>query len=350
MPRQLRHHVPGGWYHITTRGIGRRTIFETDRDHEHFLELLAEMVERYSIILHAFVLLGNHYHLLIESPEGNVSRAMQWLNTSYSVWFNVKRGRTGALFQYRFKSIPVDNEGSWAFDCALYIHLNPVRIKSLGLGKQERAGEKSGMFEEPKPEVVLDRLEILRNHRWSSYPAYAGYVGKPSWLCCEELWRRGREQGIDPKKEYRDWLEDYVKQGVEEKRLTKLTSALAIGSTAFVEKLRGNVLKDKGSNSNERQWRRLLPFSDIIAAVEKVKCERWSEFSGRYGDRGRDLAIHIGRQRSGLTLKEIGECTGMNVKAVSQSESRIRKRLEEDEILKEQYQKILKLLGEQSEL
>jgi putative transposase len=100
MARQLRHHVPGGWYHITTRGLGRRTIFETDRDHEHFLDLLSGMVERYSIIVHAYVLLGNHYHILLESPEGNVSHAMQWLNTSYSVWFNIKHDRAGALFQY----------------------------------------------------------------------------------------------------------------------------------------------------------------------------------------------------------------------------------------------------------
>jgi len=275
---------------------------------------------------------------------------MQWLNTSYSVWFNIKRGRTGPLFQYRFKSIPVDNEGSWAFDCALYIHLNPVRLKSLGLGKQERAGEKNGMFQEPKPEVVLDRLATLRNHRWSLYPAYAGYIEKPAWLYCDDLWWRGNEQGIDPKKEYRDWLEDYIKQGVEEKRLTKLTSALVIGSTAFIERLRRNVLKDKGMNSNERQWRRLLPFSDIIAAVEKVKGERWTDFSGRYGDWGRNLAIHIGRQHSGLTLKELGEYIGMNIKAVSQGEPRIRKRLEDDKLLKEQYLKILKLLGEESEL
>lgn len=143
MARQLRHHVPGGWYHITTRGLGRRTIFATDRDHEHFLELLSGMVERYSIILHAYVLLGNHYHLLIESPEGNVSQAMQWLNTSYGVWFNVKHECAGAVFQSRFKSIPVDNEGSWAFECAKYIHLNPVRIKALGLGKEDRGLRKS---------------------------------------------------------------------------------------------------------------------------------------------------------------------------------------------------------------
>lgn len=351
MPRQIRHHVPGGWYHITTRGLGRRTIFKSDRDHEHFLELLSGMVERYSILLHAHVELDNHYHLLIESPEGNVSRAMQWLNTSYSVWFNTKYERTGALFQSRFKSIPVDNEGSWAFECAMYIHLNPVRIKALGLGKEDRAREKAGMLpEEPKPDLVLRRLDTLRKHRWSSYPAYAGYVEKPAWLHCEELWRRGSERGDDPKKDYREWMEDYIKQGVEEKIATKLSSALALGSVAFIESLRKNVLKDRGQSSNERQWRRLLPFSDIVTAVEKVKGASWTDFAGRYGDWGRDLAIYVGRQRSGLTLKEIGEYAGMKVKAVSQGASRVQTRMEEDKILKEQYLQILEILGEEAEL
>ena len=343
--------MPGGWYHITTRGLGRQDIFETDRDHEHFLELLSGMVERYSIVLHAHVELDNHYHLLIESPEGNVSQAMQWLNTSYSVWFNVKRERAGALFQSRFKSIPVDNEGSWSFECAMYVHLNPVRIKALGLGKEDRSLEKAGIIpEDPKPELVLERLEVLRKHRWSSYPAYAGYAKKPAWLCCDELWRRGSEKGEDRVKKYREWMEDYVKQGVKEKMITKLSSALAIGSTVFIESLRKSVLKDRGQNSNERQWRRLLPFSDIVAAVEKVKGESWDDFFCRYGDWGRDLAICVGRQRSGLTLREIGGYVGMKVKAVSQGASRFQKIMETDTELKAQYLKVLGIIGEEDEL
>ena len=182
-----------------------------------------------------------------------MSQAMQWLNTSYSVWFNIKYDRAGALFQNRFKSIPVDDEGSWALECAMYIHLNPVRVKALGLGKEERAREKTGMLpKEPAPEVVIKRLETLRKHRWSSYPAYAGYAEKPPWLYCEELWRRGGEKDGDPRKECREWLEDYLKQGVEEKRFSKMTTSVAIGSVAFIAKLRKEILKDRGTKSNRR--------------------------------------------------------------------------------------------------
>jgi len=350
MPRQLRHHVPGGWYHITTRGLGRCTIFHDDRDHEHFIELLSGMVERYSIVVHAFVLLGNHYHLLIETPEGNASPALQWLNTSYSVWHNVKHECVGSLFQSRFKSIPIDNEGSWALECAMYIHLNPVRIKKLGLGKDDRQREKEGMLpEEPSEELILNRLETLRKHRWSSYPAYAGYMEVPKWLHCEELWRRCCNKGEDPKKAYREWIEDYIKQGTDEKALAKFSAAVAIGSVEFIAKIRKRVLKNQGMNTNERAWRRLLPFSHVIAAVEKVKDEPWDDFVHRYGDWGRDLAVYVGRLRCGLTLKELGGYTDMKVQAVSQAAMRIEKRLKKDKQLSDAYKKTLKILGENEE-
>jgi len=350
MPRQLRHHTPGGWYHITTRGLGRRELFHTDRDREHFIELLEGMVERYRIILHAYVLMGNHYHLLIESPEGNVSRALQWLNTSYSVWYNVKHGCAGALFQSRFKSVPIDNEGSWALECSLYVHLNPVRLKKLGQGKDARRREKQGMLpEEPSKEQILKRLETLRSHPWSSYPAYAGYVEPPTWLTCVELWRRCADKGKNPKKEYREWIEDYVRQGVAEGAFAKLSTAVAIGSAEFIAKLRKQVLKQKGENTNERDWRRLLPFPEVMAAVGSARGEPWENFVNRHGDWGRDLALYIGRVRCGLTLKELGGYTDINAASVSQAAIRIRKMLTEDKTLAKAYRKTLRILGEKKE-
>ena len=347
MPRHLRHHVPGGWYHITTRGLGRRTLFHTDRDHGHFIELLEGMVERYRIILHAYVLMGNHYHLLIESPEGNVSRALQWLNTSYSVWYNVKHNCAGALFQSRFKSVPIDNEGSWALECSLYIHLNPLRIKKLGQGKGDRSREKLGLLPvEPSEKQILKRLETLRNYSLSSYPAYAGTAEAPQWLTCTELWRRCADKGKDPKKEYREWIEDYVRQGVVEGAFAKLATAVAIGSKAFIAKLRKQVLKQKGENANERNWRRLLPFEEVMAAVASVRGEPWENFVNRHGDWGRDMALYIGRVRCGLTLKELGGYAGMNIRAVSQAAMRMEARLKRDKELGTAYRKTIKILGE----
>ena len=110
------------------------------------------------------------------------------------------------------------------------------------------------------------------------------------------------------------------------------------------------VLKDKGVNTNERAWRRLLPFSDVIAAVEKVKDEPWDDFVNRYGDWGRDLAVYVGRMRCGLTLKELGGYTDMKVQAVSQAAMRIEKNLKKDKQLRDVYKKTLKILGENEKL
>ena len=96
MARPYRIDIRDGWYHVMSRGIERRLVFGDERDYGHFLELLEEMVERYGVKLHAYVLMGNHYHLLIQTPHANLSRAMQWLNVSYGVWFNRRRRRAVA--------------------------------------------------------------------------------------------------------------------------------------------------------------------------------------------------------------------------------------------------------------
>ena len=104
MARPLRIEISGGLYHLTSRGNERRNIYRDTRDREHFLELLAELPGRFGSILHGYVLMNNHYHLVLETPEPNLSRVGQWLNVSYGVWFNRRHDRSGHLFQGRFGS------------------------------------------------------------------------------------------------------------------------------------------------------------------------------------------------------------------------------------------------------
>jgi len=334
--RSLRHNIEGGWYHITTRGLGRQRIFVDSRDREHFIELLEQTVGRYGIILHAYVLMDNHYHILIETPRSNASKAMQWLNLSYSVWYNVRHNRSGALFQARFKSIPIEHEGSWALAASVYLHLNPVRVKALGLSKSDRAAEKTGYYTVVPAATLLKRLDTLRNHRWSSYPVYAGYKSKPEWLTCAVVWRLAGGGGAS----YRRYLEDYVKQDAKEYFLSRVTAALAIGSTAFIEGLRKRLPENAGEQSNLRQWRRLLPFDVIKKAVSAVKGEEWDAFVNRHGDIGRDLALYYARINGGYTLHELGNFTQCNTFAVSKAVSRIRNRLESDQGLRKTIRKV----------
>jgi REP element-mobilizing transposase RayT len=102
MARALRIDVPDGWYHVLNRGVERRQIFPRAEANLHFLELLGCLPSRFGVRIHAYVLMGNHYHLQIETPQANLSRAMQWLNLSYGAWFNRRQQRSGPLFQGRF--------------------------------------------------------------------------------------------------------------------------------------------------------------------------------------------------------------------------------------------------------
>ena len=133
----------GGWYHAFARGLNRMRLYVDERDRAHFLELLECVVERHRVELHAYVLMDNHFHLALRTPDGNLSRAMQWLNQSYAAWFNVRHDRTGPVFQRPFGSVPVQ-DGEWLYELSLYTHLNPLRIKILGRSKLDRVGGNIG--------------------------------------------------------------------------------------------------------------------------------------------------------------------------------------------------------------
>src|SRR5215213_10285052 len=131
MARPLRIDVPGALHHVTSRGNERRPIFRSNRDREAFLQLLAEAVKRFGWSVTAWVLMTNHFHLVIQTPEANLSRGMQWLNGSYADWFNRRHERSGHLFQGRFKSFLIDQE-TYFDEVLRYVVLNPVRANMVG--------------------------------------------------------------------------------------------------------------------------------------------------------------------------------------------------------------------------
>ena len=126
MARPLRINVAGGWYHVTARGQRRDKIFDEGPDYRRFLELVAEMRLRYRVRIRAYCLMPNHYHVLVSTPEGNLSRAMHWLNVSYSRWVNTQRGQVGPVFQGRFQAVLL--ESGYALAVSRYIHMNPVSV------------------------------------------------------------------------------------------------------------------------------------------------------------------------------------------------------------------------------
>ena len=189
MARPLRLNVPGGFYHVTSRGNERREIFSADEEREKFLGYFPEWTTRYRLRLHGYVLMSNHYHLLVETEEGNLSGAMQWLNTSYAQWYNRRHRRVGHLLQGRFQGILVDWP-RWGLEVSRYLHLNPVRVARLGMGKARRRQARRGTVRPASARRVRERLLGLNGYRWSSYGAYVGSREKPDWLTCQTLWRQ----------------------------------------------------------------------------------------------------------------------------------------------------------------
>ena len=154
MTRQWRIEFEGAYYHILSRGNERRNIFTDNDDRISFLEILGKMSERFEVDVYAYVLMNNHYHLLLKTNKPNISKGMQWFGTTYTRRYNVKHKRNGHLFQGRFKNFLVEND-EYLMLLSCYIHRNPLR-----------AG-------------IVRRLV---DYPWSSYPVYAYGKKSPEWL------------------------------------------------------------------------------------------------------------------------------------------------------------------------
>jgi len=159
MARKPRLEYAGAIYHVMNRGNRRQAIFKTEGDRRLFLSTLGEVCERTGWNIHAYVLMGNHYHLLVETPEPNLTIGMQWLQGTYTKRFNAEHREWGHLFQGRYKAIPVDSGGGYFLAVATYLHLNPVRMKGYDF-----AGTR------------------LEDYKWSSYAGYVRKRRREPWL------------------------------------------------------------------------------------------------------------------------------------------------------------------------
>ena len=322
MARHVRIRVSGGWYHVCTRGHNREGIFCCRGDREHFLALVEEMRGRFRVRVCAYCIMTTHYHLLVRTPEANISRAVQWLNGSYGIWFNKAHDRSGHVFGERFKAILLEN-GATGLEVSLYIHMNPVATKELGLGKKEKAVQGAGLGKRPSKDVVERRLDRLRRFPWSSYRAYAGYGKAADWLDCGHLLGRLGKTQEEQARRYRALLEDRVRQGVEEDLWEHVRWGVVLGGERFARKVRGRIVVSAQSRCR-RDLRRRRSFDEIVRMVERLKGEKWETFRDCHGDWGRDLALWAGRQYGGLKLGELAaKAGGASDSAVSMAVKRL---------------------------
>jgi REP element-mobilizing transposase RayT len=344
MVRPLRTVIVDGWYHVFGRGLERRNIFADDADRRHLLELFEVLHDRYRIRIHAYAMLDNHYHAILQTPEANLSRGMQWLHGSYSAWYNARHDRVGPLFQGRYRAILVEN-GAWAYALSLYVHLNPLRVAGLGLDKRGRMMEGRG-FHMPTQAEVNERLKRLREYRWSSYRAYAGYEAAPSWLETGELLERAHGQAAQRQPRFRKDVQARLTFGVEAPKVERLRDAVAVGSVEFARWVRGVAVgKSLNGIADKAALRRRVTWQEVRTAIEGLKGEPWDRFADRRGDEGRDLFLWAARRFCGVTLSELGAAIGANHAAISVAIKRLDQRAANDDRVRQLQTRLTEMLN-----
>jgi REP element-mobilizing transposase RayT len=290
MARALRIEYPGALYHVTSFGDRGDPIVRTDMDRARFVELLEETVGKYGLKLHAWILLDDHFHLLLETPLGNLSAAMHYFNTAYSNWFKARHTLRGRVFAGRFKAVLVE-KGPWLGPLSAFIHLNPAR-----------AG-----------------VERPDAHGWGSFAAYAGKSPTPAWLWTADLdalYPGGRAGYLKFVRQFaRDWRPEH--------RAALQGPGGILGGREFqraaVERARKAL---DGREARELPDLRRLEALDPETLAHRITAAfgvpREALYQRRRGNPWRKLMVYALKKYTDLSLKQVGAIMGMDYAAVSQ--------------------------------
>jgi putative transposase len=288
MARPLRIEYEGAWYHVLNRGRRKEPIFFCDADRRYFLKLLGEVTQLYALEVHAYSLMPNHYHLLICTPRGNVSRIMRHVNAVYTQFINRKYSFDGALFRGRFKAILAEKDSSYQLELVRYIHRNPFKAKLV-----HRIG----------------------THPWTSHRAYMRAQERPAWLVVGEVlgfFSRHEAQALKG-------LDAFVKDAPPpafEKRLDSMNWPSVLGGEAFKKNVKKRLL---GKELESRDVPEYKEFSETMTASELLdlmvqlfriqKEELQMKRICRY-DQIKRAYIYVCRKIFNLKVREIGTALG----------------------------------------
>jgi REP element-mobilizing transposase RayT len=302
LARQLRIEFPGAFYHVTSRGNEKKAVFHSTRDREKYLSYLESAYDRYGAIIHVYCLMENHYHLLLETPRGNLSQVLHHINGAYTTYFNIKRNRSGHLFQGRFKGILVDKE-AYCKELSRYIHLNPVR-----------AG------------IVKTPLE----YPWSSYRYYIGKTKKPQWLATEFVLEDFGGEGRVGFRRYREYVERVETKELRDPFKSVIVSTF-LGGEDFINRIRMEYLEKKKIDKRNIPAIKIVLKGPSLEEIEKGASKRL----GRNHPFFKKVCIYLSHQYSGLGLNEIGTYWGMKGSAISQLSRRFKEVIKGDRELGE---------------
>lgn len=271
MARPLRLEFAGALYHVTSRGDGREDIYRADGDRRLFLDVLGDVQARYHWTVHAYCLMTNHYHLLVETPDANLAKGMRQLNGVYTQRFDRSYDRVGHVFQGRYQAILVQKE-AYLLELARYVVLNPVRAR---------------MARTPA------------EYRWSSYRAMIGEEAAPEWLETHSILAAFGEAQAEAVERYAHFVSEG--QG-QPSPWEQLKHQVFLGSDAFVESMRRKVPEDRD-------------LREIPQAKARPVAKPLAHYARQHPDR--DRAITAAYASGGYTLQDIGDYFGLHYSRVS---------------------------------
>lgn len=270
MARPLRIEFPGGLYHVTSRGDRREEIYLDDADRMNWLTLFGHVCKRFNWVCHAYCLMDNHYHIVVETAEGNLSKGMRQLNGVYTQTFNRAHNRVGHVYQGRYKAILVEKE-SYLLELSRYVVLNPVRS---------------------------DRVKDVEQWPWSSYSAMIGKSSRPEWLQTDWILGQFGKQRKRAVAAYRD----FVRAGMGLPSVwNDLRGQIYLGKEEFVETMQQHV---QPTNN----------ISEIPRAQRRAKAKPLSYYSS-FSDRNTGIAAAY--QTGDYTMKAIADEFGLHYATVS---------------------------------
>lgn len=271
MSRPLRIEFSGALYHVTSRGDGQKNIYLNHQDRQDFMSIIGDVCGRFNWTVHAYCLMDNHYHLLIETPDGNLSHGMRQLNGVFTQRFNRNHTRVGHVFQGRYKAIIVQKD-AYLLELSRYIVLNPVRARMVRAAK---------------------------DWPWSSYRSTCGVIAPPGWLDTDWVLSAFAKQRKKAIERYRE----FVTQGKNQPSpWESLSNQIFLGDEQFVNNMQAKLSLDQ-------------PLDDIPKAQKRKIPKPLDYFSSTANDR--NTSIIAAYQSGGYSMKEVGEHFGLHYSSVS---------------------------------
>lgn len=334
MTRPLRIEYEGAWYHISCRGNERKVLFVDHKDRKQLLTILAQSLALYWVELHAYVLMSNHFHLVVRTRKANLHKFMQRFNTTYTVYFNRRYKRIGHLYQGRYKGILIDGD-HYLLELSRYVHLNPVRLKECS--------EKS----------IEEKKRILQHYQWSSYQGYIKFKNRQDFMeYATILGIFGRRDTSKTMGRYRKFVLNGILKEMSSTIWKEVKGQTILGGKEFVEGTYERYLKNRKRDKREQAQlttlsRRPITIGELVKEVatvygvpEKELYKRGSSYP-----EARSMAVELCRIHitGEMSLSAIGEhMGGISAAAIGQNSKRLKEKVQKNKKAQQTFEALQK--------